>query len=228
MGWAAREGAGDASAVAWKSGACFHVNMSPKNSPAELPSAKLVALGPGEVRCALDRCARALDPARIELVAQADNAVALVGDDVALVDQAGDRTWTAREAIRSRVLAPYSFMCGATECAFRSSAVSHLSITTKVSGPNLAVPMPSTSMVGPYSTQPFSARTAARLAWAGRSSSSRLPGLGGISAETWVMVSSLAWFGRAAVAPQAAGPLVVGGKSVLAVAANHRSVHDHG
>src|SRR6185369_10849066 len=105
-----------------------------------------VGSGRGEV--ALDGAAQALDPMRVEELAQADDAVALVGADVAVGDQTGDKTWMVREAIRSRVLAPYSFMCGATECAFRSSAVSHLSITTKVSGPNLAVPMPSTSTVG--------------------------------------------------------------------------------
>ncbi len=43
--------------------------------------------------------------------------------------------------------------------AFSASGLSHFSITTKVSGPNLAwkLPMPSASTAGPYSMQPCSA-----------------------------------------------------------------------
>ena len=54
----------------------------------------------------LDRRAQALDPGRIERLAQADDAVAVVGDDVAVRDQAFCKTWTARLATRSLFLAP--------------------------------------------------------------------------------------------------------------------------
>ena len=42
--------------------------------------------------------------------------------------------------------------------------LSHFSMTTKVSGPNLANGPPSVSTVAPYSMQPFSACTAGTLA----------------------------------------------------------------
>src|SRR5260370_19990121 len=58
----------------------------------------------GEV--ALDRRTQALDPGRIERLAQADDAVAVVGGNVAVRDQAFCRTWTARLATRSLFLAP--------------------------------------------------------------------------------------------------------------------------
>src|SRR5215813_7941572 len=56
-------------------------------------------------------------------------------------------------------------MCGEVACALSASGLSHFSITTKVSGPNLAwkFPMPSASIAGPYSMQPFSAWTASML-----------------------------------------------------------------
>ena len=80
--------------------------MSPKNLPALLPSAKLVALRSGRGEVALDGRAQAFDPARIERLAQADDAVAIVGGDVVVGDQAFCRTWTARLATRSLFLAP--------------------------------------------------------------------------------------------------------------------------
>ena len=58
----------------------------------------------GEI--ALDRAAHQLDPARVELVAQADDAVALVGDDVLVRNHAFCRTWTARLATRSLFFSP--------------------------------------------------------------------------------------------------------------------------
>ena len=58
-----------------------------------------VGTGRGEV--ALDRAAHLLDPRRVELLAQADDAVALVGGDVAIGNQAFCSTWTARLARRS-------------------------------------------------------------------------------------------------------------------------------
>src|SRR5690606_19244388 len=55
---------------------------------------------------------------------------------------ADSSTWIARLAIRSRVLAAYSAMCGARAWAFRASTLSHFSSTTKVSGPNMAWYLP--------------------------------------------------------------------------------------
>ena len=47
---AAMAAAGESSAAARNSGSCRHMYMSPKKRPAVLPSAKLVACGPGEAR----------------------------------------------------------------------------------------------------------------------------------------------------------------------------------
>ena len=68
--------------------------------------------------------------------------------------------------------------------------LSHFSMTTKVSGPNLANGPPSVSTVAPYSMQPFSACTAGTLALKFLRISSRLPGLAVMMATTWIMVSS--------------------------------------
>ena len=80
--------------------------MSPKNLPGVLPSAKFVACAARRGEVALDRRTQALDPGCIERLAQADDAVAVVGGDVAVRDQAFCRTWTARLATRSLFLAP--------------------------------------------------------------------------------------------------------------------------
>ncbi|CKS71562.1 Uncharacterised protein [Mycobacterium tuberculosis] len=80
-------------------------------------------------------------------------------------------------------------MCGATAWACRWASVSHFSITTKVSSPKLAfdVGMPCASIVAPYSMQPSSASTAARLAAKASSSAARWPGLAVMTATTWII-----------------------------------------
>src|SRR5690242_4947588 len=80
-------------------------------------------------------------------------------------------------------------MCGEAACAFSASGLSHFSITTKVSGPNLAwkLPMPSASIAGPYSMQPFSACTVGMLAWNSLRIASRMPDLAVMIATTWIM-----------------------------------------
>src|SRR5215471_15294999 len=82
-------------------------------------------------------------------------------------------------------------MCGEAACAFSAPGLSHFSITTKVSGPNLAwkLPMPSASMAGPYSMQPCSARTASMLAWNSFRIASRMPDLAVMTATTWIISS---------------------------------------
>src|SRR6516165_5459904 len=75
-----------------------------------------------------------------------------------------------------------------------SLGASHFSMTTNVSGPNLAwkFPMPSASTAGPYSIQPFSACTAGILAWNSFRIVSRMPDLAVMMATTWIiLVSSL-------------------------------------
>src|SRR6478752_1286118 len=120
-------------------------------------------------------------------------------------------------------------MCGAAECAFRASVLSHFSTTTKVSGPNLVwnEPMPSVSTVAPYSMQPFSAFTAGTLARKWPRISSRLPGLAVMTAMTWIMMLSPSLSSPPA-AQHAAGQAVVGGDNVLAVAPDDLAVDDHG
>ena len=89
------------------------MNMSPKNFPARAALGEVGRVGAGRGEVALDRRAHALDPARVELPAQADDAVAVVGGDVGVADcdqiaggdQVGESTWMTRLAIFSRVLA---------------------------------------------------------------------------------------------------------------------------
>src|SRR6185295_8144160 len=80
-------------------------------------------------------------------------------------------------------------MWGAAACAFSASMLSHFSTTMKASGPSLVWNGRafSASTTGPYSMQPFSARTAARLARACLRISSRLPGLAVMRATTWTI-----------------------------------------
>ena len=76
-------------------------------------------------------------------------------------------------------------MCGATECAFSASGLSHFSTTTKVSSPKRSG-LPSASIAGPYSMQPCSAWTAGMILWNSSSRAARLPGLAVIRAMTWI------------------------------------------
>src|SRR5487761_353181 len=80
-------------------------------------------------------------------------------------------------------------ICGEAPCAFRASRLSHFSMTTKVSGPNLAwkLPTPSASIAGPYSMQPFSAWTAGTLARNASRICSRMPGLAVMTATMWII-----------------------------------------
>ena len=103
---AAIAGAGESSAAARNSGSCRHMYMSPKNLPARAALGEVGGMRPGRGEVVLDRRAQALDPRRVERLAQADDAVAVVGGDVARRDQAFCRTWTARLATRSLFLAP--------------------------------------------------------------------------------------------------------------------------
>src|SRR6516225_6787662 len=108
--------------------------------------------------------------------------------------QPGCNTWITRLSIMSRVLAAYAAICGDAACALRASGLSHFSMTTNVSGPNLVwkFPMPSASTAGPYSIQPFSACTAGILAWNSFRIVSRMPDLAVMMATTWIiLVSSL-------------------------------------
>src|SRR5260221_13071681 len=116
-------------------------------------------------------------------------------------------------------------MCSEAPWALRWSMLSHFSMTTKVSGPNLAN-WPSVSTVAPYSMQPFSACTAGTLALKFLSISSRLPGLAVMMAMTWIMMSSLCELCSTAATQQAAGQHVVGRDHVLAVAAYELAVAD--
>src|SRR5215470_4432358 len=83
-------------------------------------------------------------------------------------------------------------MCGAVECAFNASTLSHFSITRKVSGPYFVWKDGafSVSTAAPYSMQPFSARTAGTLARKCLSTCSRMPGLVVRTATTWIMAQA--------------------------------------
>src|ERR1700733_4411717 len=100
--------------------------------------------------------------------------------------QAPVRTWMARLATRCLVAAPKAAMCGARAWAARSAGVAHFSRITIVSGPNLAG-LVSASKAGPYSMQPVSECTAARLACTASSRAGRWPGLAVSKATTWIM-----------------------------------------
>src|SRR5271165_1504337 len=80
-------------------------------------------------------------------------------------------------------------MCGDAACAFSASGLSHFSMTTKVSSPNLA-PGKSASTAGSYSMQPFSAWTAGMLAWKCSSTFARMPGFVVMMASTWIIATA--------------------------------------
>src|SRR5258707_12283703 len=120
-------------------------------------------------------------------------------------------------------------MCSEAQWALRWSMLSHFSMTTKVSAPNLANGPPSVSTVAPYSMQPFSACTAGTLALKFLSISSRLPGLAVMMAITMFMMSSrFRYVGSTPAGQQTAGDLGVGGTVNLSLAAYLLTVCIHG
>src|SRR5262245_11806801 len=84
-------------------------------------------------------------------------------------------------------------MCGAWRCAPSASRLAHFSTTVTTSRRTgiCAAMFVATSMVGPYSRHPASARTSGTSRWNSASTASRLPSATSIVAMTWITAFSL-------------------------------------